>query len=112
MQISKLCVVLIATAALAILSTPVDARENWPQFRGPTRDGIVQNTSLLRDWKQNPPKQLWKHEVGPAWSSFAIVENLAFTQEQWREEEAVCRHRQDSGAERPKPIGYALWHRN
>jgi len=63
--------------------------EDWPQFRGPTRDGIVQNSSLLTDWKQTPPKQLWKHPVGPAWSSFAIVGNLAFTQEQWREEEAV-----------------------
>jgi outer membrane protein assembly factor BamB len=70
---------------------------DWPQFRGPGRNGIVPSTPIRRDWNQNPPKLLWRHPVGPAWSSFAVVETLAFTQEQRVEEEAVVCYGVETG---------------
>jgi len=55
---------------------------DWPQFRGPRRDGEVTSVSLSRDWKSQSPRELWRHPVGQGWSSFAVVGDLAFTQEQ------------------------------
>ena len=55
---------------------------DWPQFRGPRRDGKVTSVRLSRDWKSQPPRELWRHPVGQGWSSFAVVGDLAFTQEQ------------------------------
>ena len=53
---------------------------DWPQFRGPDRDGVVRGTTIPEDWA--PEKPLWKRPVGLGWSSFAIVGDCAFTQEQ------------------------------
>lgn len=70
---------------------------DWPQFRGPTRDGIVRHVGIRRDWDAHPPKKLWKHVVGLGWSSFAVVDGLAFTQEQRGEQEAVVCYALETG---------------
>lgn len=62
---------------------------DWPRFAGANEDQIVRGVAIRKDWNQNPPVALWRHPVGPAWSSFAIVENFAFTQEQRGDSEAV-----------------------
>jgi len=64
---------------------------SYPQFLGPNRDGTLPGPLLARDWKKNPPKELWRHPVGAAWSDFAVAGSFAITQEQRAEEElAVC----------------------
>jgi outer membrane protein assembly factor BamB len=67
----------------------VIADTDWPQFRGPNRDGVVTDSAIRRDWKSNPPNLLWKHPIGKGWSSFAVVDHFAFTQEQRGDEECV-----------------------
>jgi len=62
---------------------------DYPQFLGPHRNGILDQPRLARDWNQNPPARLWSHQVGTAWSGFAISGNHAITQEQRNEEEAI-----------------------
>jgi outer membrane protein assembly factor BamB len=67
------------------------AADDWPQFEGPMRDGIARGVRLCTDWEERPPKQLWRHPVGAGWSSFAVVGNYAFTQEQrGKDEGTVC----------------------
>lgn len=64
---------------------------DWPAYRGTERDGIVRDQKIRTDWNERPPELLWKHPVGSGWSSFAIVGDCAFTQEQRGEEETlVC----------------------
>ena len=65
---------------------------SYPQFLGPQRDGVLPGPSLARDWSSAPPRELWRCEVGAAWSGFAIAGARALTQEQRGPEELVtCR---------------------
>ena len=58
------------------------SESDYPQFLGPNRDARITTPVLATNWSINPPKQLWKQPIGAGWSSYAIVDNLAITQEQ------------------------------
>ena len=62
---------------------------DWPGFRGPERDGRLTGVRIATDWNQNPPKELWRHRVGPSWGSFAVVGDNIYTQEQRDKQESV-----------------------
>ena len=47
---------------------------DWPQWRGPRRDGISDEKGLLPSWPADGPKLLWKIDgLGQGWSSPIIV---------------------------------------
>jgi outer membrane protein assembly factor BamB len=75
------------------------AAGDWSGFRGPNRDSVVRGVRIRTDWNQNPPKQLWRRKIGPGWSSFAVVGNRAFTQEQRASDEVVVCFDLDNGEE-------------
>ena len=60
----------------------------WPEVKG---------VKLDTDWQSHPPQLVWRHEIGAGWSSFAIVGNYAFTQEQRGDEELVSCYKLDTG---------------
>ena len=70
---------------------------DWAEFRGPKRDGIIDGVSFSTDWESHPPTELWRHPVGPGWSSFCVVGPLFFTQEQRGEQEVVSAYTVDDG---------------
>jgi outer membrane protein assembly factor BamB len=72
---------------------------DWPGFRGPDRDARLAGVRLVADWDKHPPRQVWRHRVGPGWSSFAVVGNRLYTQEQLGEDEAVICYDTASGGE-------------
>jgi outer membrane protein assembly factor BamB len=72
---------------------------DWPAFRGPGRDGRLAGVRIRTDWKDHPPQQLWRHRIGPGWSSFAVIGDRAFTQEQRDKDELVVCYDVNSGAE-------------
>jgi outer membrane protein assembly factor BamB len=47
---------------------------DWPQWRGPQRDGISQETGLLKAWPKEGPKLLWQVDtVGFGYSTPAVA---------------------------------------
>lgn len=72
----------------AIELTPTE--HDFPQFLGPDRDAIVRQVRLDADWQSKPPQVLWQRAMGDAWSSFAVVGDYAFTQEQYDAEEQIA----------------------
>lgn len=80
-----------------------DRPTDWPEFRGPRRDGVVaRGPKLSRDWKARPPRQVWKQPCGEGWGSFAISGNLVVTLEQRGGNEAVVAYDAATGHERWK----------
>ncbi len=71
---------------------------DWPGFRGAERDGRVTGIEFSTDWSDSP-KELWRRPVGLAWSSFTVIGDYVFTQEQRGQEEAVVCYRADTGDE-------------
>jgi outer membrane protein assembly factor BamB/HEAT repeat protein len=50
---------------------PTDA--DWPQWRGPQRNGQSPDTGLQLDWNAATPKPLWKANVGFGTSAVSVV---------------------------------------
>ena len=70
--------------ALSLLSLPavVSNRtlDDWPQWRGPNRDGRSAETGLLKDWPAGGPPLAWRATgAGEGYSSFAVSNGRLFT---------------------------------
>lgn len=81
------------TAALPAQTEPGD----WPAFRGAERAGHAAGKFAM-DWT-TPPREVWRRRIGPAWSSFAVVGDYLFTQEQRGDEELVTCYQASTGDE-------------
>ena len=42
---------------------------DWPQFLGPTRDGVYAGKDLARQWPASGPRVLWKREAGQGFAN-------------------------------------------
>ena len=51
----------------------------WPQFLGPTRNGISSETGLAKSWATAGPKVLWRIPLGDGYSSVAISKGRVYT---------------------------------
>jgi outer membrane protein assembly factor BamB len=69
-----------AVAANARADGPIASPEpDWPQWRGPRRDGIADEKGLLPTWPPAGPKLLWKiGKLGRGWSSPIVVRDRLY----------------------------------
>lgn len=64
--------------------------DDWPQWRGPNRDGISKETGLLTSWPEGGPKQLWKATgLSEGFSGIAVVKGRIYTQGQRGDEQFI-----------------------
>lgn len=53
--------------------------DDWPQFRGPRRDGVSRETGLLESWPEGGPRRPWlSTNLGSGYSGPAIVGEMIF----------------------------------
>src|SRR5690606_28921153 len=72
--------VLSLTLLVCLCSLEVLHAEDWPQWRGPNRDGLTQETGLLKEWPSEGPKQAWiSREAGLGYAGPAIVGDRLYT---------------------------------
>jgi outer membrane protein assembly factor BamB len=64
---------LLVSLFLGLILSVADGAD-WPQFRGPERNGAAPETGLLPEWPKGGPKLLWTHtECGIGYSGPAVV---------------------------------------
>ncbi len=88
----------ISSLALALAAVQIASANDWPQWRGPDRDGISAEAGWLTQWPEGGPKQLWKHNVGISCSSVAVVGDHVFTMGNQNESDTVWCYDAKSGA--------------
>ena len=67
-------------ALLALSVAAPAAPGDWPQWRGPNRDGVSTETGLLKVWPADGPKLLWTFDTaGLGYSSYAVVGDTLYT---------------------------------
>ena len=74
--------VIVLSLLISSLTVTVSPREpaDWPQWRGPRRDGVSAETGLLKDWPASGPPLAWTATgAGEGYSSFAVANGRAFT---------------------------------
>jgi outer membrane protein assembly factor BamB len=72
----------VLAASALILSVGVSGRapDDWPQWRGPNRDGISVEKGLLKTWPSGGPPLAWKATgAGEGFSSMAVSQGRVFT---------------------------------
>ena len=78
-RLSARFAVILAASCLLTLLGEVNAAD-WPQWRGPDRNGISKETGLLASWPAEGPKVLWKAtSLGEGFSTPSVVGNLLLT---------------------------------
>ena len=88
-RVNRLLVVAVSLAWALHSSLAQD--KDWPQWRGPNRDGVVTNSPKLADsWPTNGPALLWKSEWIPSQfngneSSPVVAEGKVFLFVAWRQ---------------------------
>jgi outer membrane protein assembly factor BamB len=56
------------------------AADNWPQWRGPNRDGCSTDANLLKAWPEEGPRLLWKATgIGIGYADVSVAGGRIFT---------------------------------
>ena len=77
--VSFLCLCLASYAGAETAGSQGSSDSGWSQFRGPERDGISKDRGLLDSWPESGPEELWRVEIGPAFSGVVLQGDLLFT---------------------------------
>ncbi len=94
----------IMSGAVMILCLLAEAAgqltSDWPQWRGPNRDGISKETGLLKQWPTEGPPLAWKVAgAGRGFSSLSVANNRLFTMGLRGDKEYVMAFEQSTGKE-------------
>ena len=92
----RACLSVIIATGVCVLAAPgasaeMDGLGDWPQWRGPNRDGVSAELGITRDWPRKGPPVVWRQPLGIAYSSVSVVGSRLYTMMATETEEfAVC----------------------
>src|SRR5580692_110646 len=67
----RLLLLIVGTLLISLAELPA---ADWPQWRGPDRDGVSKETGLLQEWPNDGPKLLWQvKDVGYGFATPAVA---------------------------------------
>ena len=79
---ARLLRVVLVLASLAAAAAPwprLASAADWPQWRGPDRNGISAETGLLTEWPTEGPPLVWQaKDIGDGYSTPAVVGNRLY----------------------------------
>jgi outer membrane protein assembly factor BamB len=76
----SLCIFLLCTWFLTNMARRALA-DDWPAWRGASRDAICRETGLLHEWPPQGPPLAWKTTgLGEGFSTVAVVGNVIYTE--------------------------------
>lgn len=80
-SMNRSCCVLILSIASCCCFAAVNVQaEDWPQWRGPNRDGKSADTGLLKEWPADGPKLAWKATgLGKGYANMSVAAGRLFT---------------------------------
>ena len=74
------CLALVPGLWAAADSLPKTSANDWPQWRGPHRDGVSSDKGLLQEWPKEGPPLAWEIKgLGQGYSSVAVAGGRIFT---------------------------------
>jgi len=74
-----MCCRYLLVVAISLSFASVALAEDWPQWRGPERNGISKETGLAKEWPKEGPKLLWQvKDIGDGYSTPAVVGDRLF----------------------------------
>jgi outer membrane protein assembly factor BamB len=70
----------LLTAAVTLALTFTLTAADWPQFRGPARDGVAKEKGLLQSWPDGGPPLAWTAKgLGGGYSSVSVSGDRVYT---------------------------------
>jgi outer membrane protein assembly factor BamB len=100
-QVDQAALDQLKTARFHGKESALGGKGSWPQWLGPTRDGISPETGLLPNWHKQLPIIMWKRPIGRGYSSPSINEGRLYLMDSdatSKKERVLCRDA-DSGKE-------------
>jgi outer membrane protein assembly factor BamB len=69
----------LACASGAVLLSLVAHAADWPQWRGPLRNGVSAETGLLQEWPKGGPRLIWQvKNIGYGYAAPSVVGNRIY----------------------------------
>lgn len=107
------CLATCLLLASSVFSQVPSGPNDYPQWRGPNRDGISSDKGLLKEWPEGGPEIAWQiDDVGVGYSSIAIKDGLIVTMGDLNGVEHIIALRVEDGsrvwAVQPEPSATAL----
>lgn len=77
--LTTIAAVCLCFSAVSATGSANMATSDWPQWRGPERDGLSKESGLLKQWPAGGPKLLWQvNDIGDGYSTPAVVGNRIY----------------------------------
>ncbi len=113
MQKTRSIAASVLTFSIVVAVGRAASSEDWPQWRGPNRDGKSLETGLLKEWPADGPQVVWQSEsAGVGYSTVAVKDGRVITQGDLDGVEHIIAFSEEDGsllwAVQPKQVAEAL----